>query len=135
MKKFSLLTLFAIATSIVSYNIYTNKIQEKKMTTINKSINKYADARLSLNRIETDVKNKIKFIKDNILNNNSYPNRKELESLIESINTIRSYGKDLTPKSKMDLKIIISNLKKRGKFQDLIKSLKVFVETSQSLIA
>jgi len=131
MKKISLLTIFAIATSIVSYNIYINKTQDKKVATINK----YADARLSLNRIEIDVKNKIKFIKDNILKNNSYPNRKELESLIESINTIRSYGKDLTSKSKMDLKIIISNLKKRGKFQDLIKSLKVFVETSQSLIA
>jgi len=130
MKKIAILSIFAIATSIISYNLYTHKNHNK-----NKAYVKFVDVRLSLNKIEINVKNKIKFIKDNILINNSYPNRKELESLIESINTIRSYGKDLTPKSKMDLKIIISNLKKKGKFQDLIKHLKVFVETSQTLVA
>jgi len=130
MKKITIISIFIIATSIISYNLYTHKNDSRDIT-----FEKFADARLSFNKIEINVKNKIKFIKDNILINNSYPNRKELESLIESINTIRSYGKDLTPKSKMDLKIIISNLKKKGKFQDLIKNLKVFVETSQTLMA
>ena len=130
MKKTTIISIFIIATSIISYNLYTHKNDSRDIT-----FEKFADARLSFNKIEINVKNKIKFIKDNILINNSYPNRKELESLIESINTIRSYGKDLTPKSKMDLKIIISNLKKKGKFQDLIKNLKVFVETSQTLVA
>ncbi len=130
MKKITILSLVTLSVSIISYNLYTTSSNAK-----NQEVVKYADARLVYNKIEIELKNKIKFIKDNIIKNNSFPNRKELVSLIESIKTIRSYGKDLSPKSKIDLKIIISNLKKKGKFQDLIKDLKIFVETSQSLIA
>jgi len=131
MKKVTILSTITIALSLIAYNKYNTKTTPA----LHKSI-KLADARLAYNRIEKDLDSKIKFIKENITQNGAYPNNKELQSLIESIKTIRSYGKDLSAKSKDSLSFIVKTLQnKHYKNIDLLKKLETFVATSQKLVA
>jgi len=130
MKKIAIFSTITLTLLTIAYN----QIGKKRNPSLQKNV-KFADARLAYNRIEKDLDNKIKFIKENITQNGAYPNKKELLSLIESIKTIRSYGKDLSKASKNSLKVIVKSLKSKHNNIDLVKKLETFIATSQQLVA
>ena len=111
--------------------LYTLDSNEKKTETV-----KYADARLSILQLQKGVALKIKFMSENIAQKHVVPTESELHLLVQSIETIRAYGKDINNDAKKDLKNIVQLLKKsQYKNRALLHQLDALARTSQVVAA
>jgi hypothetical protein len=129
--------LFIISTatlSIIALSYFT--INNNKAAKSNQPSAKYADARLTMGKIEKNIEIKINYILENVTKNGATPTSRELKSLISSIEVLRAYGKDINKEAKIKLLKIAKKLVEEN-FQDIktLKKLKDISITSQQLTA
>lgn len=107
--------IISILASVAVVTFVGLNIQEVKTET---KVLKYADARLSSAlELQKGIEVKIVFLLDEITQANIRPNQKDLRQLIQSITTIRAYGKDISKEAKGNLRKIVEILH-RSDFKD-----------------
>jgi len=102
-------------------------MQEKQSVT---ETQKYADARLSMTELQQGIEVKIVFLLDEVKASHVQPTEKGLIQLMQSITTVRAYGKDISEDAKENLRMMVKQLKNTGfkneallqKLDDLAKS-------------
>jgi len=101
---------------VVTVGTYVGLNLEEKQST--PTVQKYADARLSVLELQKGIEVKIAFLLEEVKVSNIKPTTKGLTQLARSIDTIRAYGKDISKEAKANLRVMLGQLRVDG-FEDV----------------
>ena len=110
MKKKIMIVSGLVTVAVVAF-VGVNNMQEAQTET--KTL-KYADARLSVLELQQGLEVKIAFLLDEVKETRVEPTEKGLTQLVQSIMTVRAYGKDISKEAKENLRKMLVQLKSSG---------------------
>lgn len=130
MKKVLMVISSLVVVAVVAFvEFSTQEIQTETKTL------KYADARLSVLKLQQGIEVKIAILLDEGIETNVKPTEKGLRQLVQSIATVRDYGKDIRKETKENLRKMVKQLKSNGfENEKLLEELDELASTSQKII-